>query len=218
MGQRSKKENAPVHPIRVVGIGPGHRDYVLPAGLRAIEEAQVIVGGRRALSDFASEGQEQIVIGADIEAVLTAIDEARHRTRVVVMVSGDPGYFSLLDAIKRRLPSAPVEVIPGIGSLQMAFARLSLPWHEARLLSFHGRTPPDAQLFYEEGAMLGLLTDARQNSKTIAEKLISLGWKRETKLYILTRLSYEDEQIMETTLGDAASIPAVSHGVLVVCA
>lgn len=218
MERGQENENTQQHPILIVGIGPGNRDYVLPAALRAIASAEIIVGGRRALLDFAGEGQEQIVVGADIEAVLTAIDEARHRARVVVMVSGDPGYFSLLDAIKRRFPNESIDVIPGISSLQMAFARLSLPWHKARLLSFHGRTPSDAELFYEEGATLGMLTDAKQNSKTIAEKLLSIGWKQETRLYILSRLSYEDEEIMETTLGDAVFLPAVSHGVLVVCA
>ncbi|BEU88030.1 precorrin-6y C5,15-methyltransferase (decarboxylating) subunit CbiE [Selenomonas sp. TAMA-11512] len=218
MEQKKKDSNRDAYPILVVGIGPGSKDYVLPAALRAIASADILVGGRRALADYAREEQEQIVIGADIEAVLHGIDEARQRARVVVLVSGDPGYFSLLDALKRRFLDEPIEVIPGISSLQMAFSRLAIPWHEAKFLSFHGRTPSDAVLAYEEGAVLGLLTDAKQNSKTIPEKLLSLGWKREAKLYILSRLSYEDESIIETTLGEAVELPAVSHGILVVCA
>ena len=39
--------------IIVAGIGPGHPDYMLPAAARAIREAQVLVGGRRALAQFA---------------------------------------------------------------------------------------------------------------------------------------------------------------------
>lgn len=218
MDKQDEREDTHTYSIRVVGIGPGHPAYVLPAAMQEIVSAEVIVGSRRALADYACDGQEQIAIGADIGAVLTAIDEARHRAPVVVMVSGDPGYFSLLDALRRRFPVEDIDVTPGISSLQMAFARLALPWHDARLLSFHGRTPSDAALFYEEGAMLGLLTDAKQNSQTIAQKLLSLGWSREAKLYILSRLSYEDEEMIETTLGDALSLPAVSHGVLVVCA
>ena len=42
----------------VAGIGPGHPDFVLPAALRAIREAKVLLGGSRALADFAREGQE----------------------------------------------------------------------------------------------------------------------------------------------------------------
>ena len=46
--------------IIVAGIGPGHPDYMLPAAARAIREAQVLVGGRRALSQFARKGQRTI--------------------------------------------------------------------------------------------------------------------------------------------------------------
>jgi precorrin-6B methylase 1 len=34
-----------------------------------------------------------------------------------------------------------VRIIPGISSVQMAFARLGLDWADARILSAHGRTP-----------------------------------------------------------------------------
>ena len=62
----------------------------------------------------------------------------------MAMVSGDPGYYSLLDALRRDFPAKQIMVIPGISAMQYAFARLALPWHDAVLASFHGR-PPAAQ-------------------------------------------------------------------------
>ena len=87
--------------IIVAGIGPGHPDYMLPAAARAIREAQVLVGGRRALSQFAREGQRTMAVTGDIAAVMQFIREALATSSVVVMVSGDPGYYSLLDALRR---------------------------------------------------------------------------------------------------------------------
>lgn len=74
--------------IIVAGIGPGHPDYMLPAAARAIREAQVLVGGRRALSQFARKGQRTRVVTGDIAAVMQFIREALATSSVVVMVSG----------------------------------------------------------------------------------------------------------------------------------
>ena len=109
-------------------------------------------------------------------------------------------------------------MIPGISSLQLAFSRLALPWHNARLLSFHGREPLPEELFRAPGAVLGMLSDGRNNSQTIAERLLSHGWKENDDMHICTRLSYADEQIVHTTIGEASRAAGIGHGVLVVCA
>ena len=200
----------------MAGIGPGNPDFVLPAARAAIESAEVLVGGSRALADFARQGQETMTIRGDIAAVLAFIREKLQKTHVVVMVSGDPGYYSLLDALRREFPPQTLVVIPGVSSLQVAFARLALPWHEARFASFHGREPQAEEIVYREGAMLGLLTDRTNNSRTIPPRLIELGWPPESELHICSRLSYEDEQILHTTLAEASLVPEISHGILVV--
>jgi len=202
--------------VIVAGIGPGHPDYVLPAALRAIREAKVLVGGSRALSDFAQEGQQTMTIRGDIPAVLAFIRQALLERDVVVMVSGDPGYYSLLDALRRDFDEERLSVIPGISSVQFAFARLALPWHDASLLSFHGRHPSDDELAYAPGRMIGMLTDTKNSSRTIPKLLIALGWPKDTKAAICARLSYENECIVRTTLAGAAEEKEETHCVLVV--
>ena len=206
------------HKIIVVGIGPGDPAYLLPKAQKTIENARILVGGKRALADYSHSGARECVIGADIPGVLTFIREALTEDDVVVMVSGDPGYYSLLDALRRTFPIGQIEVIPGISSLQLAFARLVLPWHSARLLSFHGREPLATELVRTEDTVLGMLTDGRSNSQTIAERLIAAGWKSQDRMYVCTRLSYEDECIVEMQLGAAADADGIGHGVIVVCA
>ncbi len=200
----------------VAGIGPGHPDYVLPAALRAIREAKVLVGGSRALSDFAGEGQRTMTIRGDIPAVLAFIREALSESDVVVMVSGDPGYYSLLDALRRDFDEACLSVIPGISSVQFAFARLALPWHDASLLSFHGRRPSDDELAYAPGRIIGMLTDTKNSSRTIPKLLMEMGWPKDAKAAICARLSYEDERIVKTTLAGASEEKEETHCVMVV--
>lgn len=204
------------HQIVVVGIGPGAPEYLLPAAREAIERANVLVGGRRALQAYARPDAVTQPITGDLQAVMAFIAEWRLTEDVVVLVSGDPGYYSLLPALKRYFPARLLHVIPGVSSMQLAFARLALPWQEARLVSLHGRAPREEDLVYGAGALLGCLTDGAYTSRTVAALLLEQGWPPEAKLYVCARLSYEDETIAQTTLGEAARADGIGHCILVV--
>ena len=201
--------------IIVAGIGPGDKSYITPAALEKIISAKFLLGGRRAISDFASENQETFTITADLEAALNFIREKLLSDEVVVMVSGDPGYFSMLDFLKKNFPPSKIEVIPSISAMQLAFAKLSLSWHDAKLLSFHGRRPSDDDLKFADGKILGLLTDAKFNSATISKILLELGWEKNSKLAVCSRLSYPDEEIISTTLEQAAISEPIKHCILI---
>ena len=56
---------------------------------------------------------------------------------VVILVSGDPGLFSLLPLVRRHY--GPVRVLPGISSMQVLCARVGESWSDAAILSGHGR-------------------------------------------------------------------------------
>ena len=202
--------------IIVAGIGPGAREYVVPKALKAIENAKVLVGGSRALADFAQEGQKTFAIKADIKAVMNFIGEELKQNDVVVMVSGDPGYYSLLSSLRKNFPLEQIKVIPGLSSMQVAFAKIALPWQEASLLSFHGRVPKDEDLVYVKGRIIGMLTDNKFNSGRIAEYLIERGWDKNARAYICSRLSYPDEKIACLSLEEAQTKEIASHCVMIV--
>ena len=202
--------------IIVAGIGPGAREYVVPKALKAIENAQGLVGGSRALADFAREGQKTFAIKADIKTVMNFIGEELKQNDVVVMVSGDPGYYSLLSSLRKNFSIEQIKVIPGLSSMQVAFAKIALPWQEASLLSFHGRVPKDEDLVYVKGRIIGMLTDNKFNSGRIAEYLIERGWDKNARAYICSRLSYPDEKIACLSLEEAQTKEIVSHCVMIV--
>lgn len=188
------------HELNVVGIGPGSSEYILPAARRLIIAADVLAGGKRALADYADAAQKKIVIDGNIERALQDLERALQTYDVTVMVSGDPGYYSLLTALKERFPDKITSVIPGVSSLQMAFARLQLPWQQAKWISFHGRTPQQTEYAYEQEKIIGILTDSVNNPHNIAALLLDNGWPEQTKIYIAQNLSYPNEKIVNTDL------------------
>ena len=202
--------------IIIAGIGPGSIDYISPAALNVIKSAKILVGSRRSLSYFAINNQISCPITGDILSVVNFIREQIQFNDVVVMASGDPGYYSILDTLRREFPKDIIEVIPSISSMQLAFARISLPWYNATLLSFHGRRPSDEQLKYKPGKIIGMLTDGEYNSHTISKILTSNDWSCDSKITICARLSYDDEQIIETTLEGVLKLEVFKHCILIV--
>ena len=202
--------------IIVAGIGPGGEDYITPAALKKIRAAKFLVGGRRALQEFSSANQTTCAITRNLNASINFIREKIFLGEVVVMVSGDPGYYSMLDLLRKNFPPESIEVIPSISAMQLAFAKISLPWHDATLLSFHGRQPARESLQFSEGKVLGLLTDAEFNSATISKILLECGWDKKSSITICAKLSYPDEKIFTTTLAEAAQAEPVKHCILIV--
>ncbi len=202
--------------IIVAGIGPGAKSYITPAALEKIQAAKYLVGGRRALSEFATPNQITCAITKDLNAVIKFISEKISSGEVVVMASGDPGYYSILDLLRKNFKPSIIEVIPSISAMQLAFAKLSLSWYSATLASFHGRRPSDEILKFEHEKILGLLTDNEFNSVTISEILLERGWDKNSNTAICEKLSYPDEKIICTTLENAAKMEPVKNCILIV--
>ena len=202
--------------IIVVGIGPGSPDYLLPIALKKIKNAKVLVGSARALRTYGQEGIKKYNITGDLTAVMTFIEENLRSADVIVLVSGDPGYYSLLPALKRTFSTVEIEVIPGISSMQVAFSRIKIAWQEATLLSFHGRIPRPEQIEYIPEKVLGMLTDNTYNSKKIAEILLENNWPSTSQVWLCEKLSYDDENIVNISLAEVIQYKEIKHCIMVV--
>ena len=146
----------------------------------------------------------------------TFIEENLRSADVTVLVSGDPGYYSLLPALKRTFSTVEIEVIPGISSMQVAFSRIKIAWHEATLLSFHGRIPSPEQIEYIPEKVLGMLTDNTYNSKKIAEILLENNWPSTSQVWLCEKLSYDDENIVNISLAEVIQYKEIKHCIMVV--
>lgn len=121
--------------VTVVGVGPGAREYIVPAALRRIEQADVLVGGKRHLKLF----EELECVKIAIETGLDFKDILNRKGRVVILASGDPGLYGILDVVLKYVNKEEVEVIPGISSVQYIMAKLGMPMKDVAVVSLHGR-------------------------------------------------------------------------------
>jgi len=108
------------------------------------------------------------------------------------VVSGDPGFYSLLDTFNNA--GIKVVAVPGISSYQYFYSKLGMSYKNHRLLSCHGRTM-DYIKALEESDGVFLLTDGETTPKEICKRIVAEGLIN-TTVHIGANLSYENEEIV----------------------
>ena len=183
--------------IWIIGLGPGHPDYMLPIASKKLKDANRIYGGKRHLSDL-DVTAKKIQLKMPLSESIEDIKKHYHTEQIAVLVSGDTGFYSFLETIKRNFDRSELETYPGISSLQYLFSKLSMSYQEAYIGSVHGREKDLNEVFNYK--ICGLLTDRKMTPSVLVEKALSLnktGW-----IHIGENLSYQDEVISTYRLDD----------------
>jgi precorrin-6y C5,15-methyltransferase (decarboxylating) CbiE subunit len=198
--------------ITIVGCGPGHPDYLTAAAVRAVAEAEVLVGAQRLLDLFPRHPGETIRVDAKIDAVLEAVAR-RTEKRIAVLVTGDPGLASLARPILRRFGPESCRVIPGISSVQAAFARLGLDWLGARILDAHGKDPDPGAGALTGTSKIAVLGGRPQSFEWLKRELGDrLG---DYEIHICEDLTLDSERITPWEPGTAPDRPFSSRTIFV---
>lgn len=176
--------------IWVIGLGPGHLDYLLPIGLKKLQAADVVIGGKRHLQALDVLG-EKLVLKIPLSETIDFIKNEYSKKQIAVLVSGDTGFYSFLDTLKREFDDKALEVYPGISSLQYMFSKLNKTYQHALISSVHGRTFDLEKMF--DYKCVGLLTDRSKNPKYIYNFIKERHVQ--ARIYVGENLSYEDEKI-----------------------
>lgn len=203
--------------LKVVSLGPGHPDYILPVAKREIEAADVIACGKRHLESFDASDKEVHIIGSGGEKltkVMADIKTIYQNKQVVLVVSGDCGFYSLLSYARKVVPPEDIEAVPGISSVQYLFAKIGRPWQDAKLMSLHGREQ-DLIGALKAYPTVGVLTDDTHNTAYVAGLLKDNGFDQ--KIIVTGEdLSYPEERITKLTVEEALSFRERGMAVIIV--
>lgn len=201
----SKSQN----PVHVVGLRPG--SLTPPPGVEDIlVRAQVLVAGRRLLdaAPRCCQPERSIAIAGPLSPILDDIARERAAGKaVVVLADGDPLFFGLGKRLVETLGASNVVVHPNLCTLQMAAARMGLPWHDVRVVSLHGRndfTPLFAALARFE--RIAVFTDPRNGPAAIAQALLERGVV-DAQLIVLENLGGPGETARRLRMEDAWDLP-----------
>ena len=119
--------------IKVVGLGPGSNDYLLPLAQKAIAEAEVLIGYHyyfQFIEHLIPAGAECIgkELSEEEKRAEIAIEKALEGKKVVVIGSGDASIYSMASIVyemaSRSEREIELETIPGISAFIAAGSKL----------------------------------------------------------------------------------------------
>ncbi len=200
--------------ITIVGCGPGAADYLTPAAIHAVEHARVMVGAQRLLDLFPDSNAERIPLSGKIEDTLSKIETRMAVSEIAVLVSGDPGLFSLAGLVVKRFGRGSCRVIPGISSVQAAFAAIGINWADAQIISAHKQDPESAPNTLRNADKIAILAGRRAALKWIADLGRKLGPGR--RIFVCEDLTLDEEQVREVTVQELPEVEAGSRTVVLI--
>jgi len=178
--------------LHVVGIGEDGMAGLSPAARTVVEGAEVIVGGERHhhLSDAVTA--ERIGWPSPFDAMIGVIRGLKGR-RAVVLVTGDPLWYSVGARIVRGIPAGEIVFHPALSAFQWAAARMGWSLGDVETLTVHGRPVGQMIPFIRPWARLLILTTGAGTPGEIAGFLRERGYGP-SRMTVLAALGGPGEQ------------------------
>jgi precorrin-6y C5,15-methyltransferase (decarboxylating) CbiE subunit len=197
--------------IAIVGCGPGARSCVTLEALAEIERAEVVIGTAHLLEIFPESKAEHIVIKGHRQEAIDAL-HLHEGKRVALLVTGDPGLASLSSAVVAHVGVSACRVLPGISSVQVAFARMGLSWEGARVISAHAALPAlDAAALASERS-IAVLTGNAASLEWVASLARTLG--EQWRIVVAQDLTLRSERVFECSAKELQKLPAPLRAVV----
>lgn len=200
-------------PCRLIGVLDNGVEGLSAQALRHVQEADVVIGGQRTLALFAAQLRPQAQthdLGARLAQVPGWIEQARaagHKT--VVLATGDPLCHGIGKYLSDKLGRDTLAVLPNVSTLQLAAARLRLPWQDAAICSVHskdaGEWAPGAGPGHGLYALLqalgrhhliGLFTSPENNPARVARMLQSEGLDVHWRMAVVEKILQAEERVL----------------------
>ncbi|MEU4153945.1 precorrin-6y C5,15-methyltransferase (decarboxylating) subunit CbiE [Streptomyces sp. NPDC026659] len=157
--------------ITVVGTGTG-----APLSTDALAKAALVIGGQRHLDAAGLPEDVQRIALGPLSPALDAIAKTLAKDLpVVVLASGDPGFFGIVRVLAERFGPERLDVRPGVSSVAGAFARLGLTWDDAVVVSAHGRDPRTAVQLCRAYPKVAVLTGPGSGPAELGARLAGSG-------------------------------------------
>jgi precorrin-6Y C5,15-methyltransferase (decarboxylating) len=183
-------------PLIVVGIGHDGPTGLSPEARSHLADADVLAGGKRQLDFFPEWTGTRIVLDSDVERFVATVRLRYPDEKTVVLASGDPLFYGIGRALLQSIPKEDIRFLPQISAVQLAFARVKESWHDARIVSVHGR-PLDGLIpaVIALEPKIAILTDAKNHPAAIAALLRRQGVAEAYTMWVCENLGGPDERV-----------------------
>jgi len=185
--------------LKVVGVGPGSRDYLTSKAIELISKAEVVSGFKRALEVVEHLINGKKIVELEYRTYLREIKKLCNISvskEVVILSTGDPMFSGLGEIVKGIEERS--EIIPGISSIQVASAVTGIPWDELRIINLH-KQPTRRKLrecinYVKSGVNVAVIPHARLNINDAIDAMMKYNLLSK-EVWVLENLSLQNQNI-----------------------
>ncbi|NOZ52998.1 MAG: precorrin-6y C5,15-methyltransferase (decarboxylating) subunit CbiE [Gammaproteobacteria bacterium] len=218
-----KPNDQVAQPCYIIGVLDDGPASLTPRALAHIEQADLIIGATRALqlmmAHFAENAQHRNLTGQLMQVPDWIRDAQANAKHVVVLATGDPLCHGIAGFLQSRLCIESCEVLPNVSTVQLACARLGIPWQDLKICSVHHRDAGEWQAAtgHDHGLYpvlhatqhhdrLAILTSPENTPDRIARMLVHEGIDSDFRIAVAEHLLQKDERIIDNcTVAQAAT-------------
>jgi precorrin-6B C5,15-methyltransferase / cobalt-precorrin-6B C5,C15-methyltransferase len=196
--------------LSVVGIGDEGLMGLSPIARSLLEQAQIIVGGKRHLAMLApTDARTQLAWQTPFSQSIEQIMALRGQ-RICVLASGDPMCYGVGVSLHQALvakgisPSTEMIILPAPSAFSLACSRLGWAQSDIETISLCGRDPQLINALIYPGAKILALSADRHTPMQLAKILQERG-AGEVKMTILEHLGGTQERMISDTISNWAN-------------
>lgn len=186
--------------LYLIGMGPGDIKNLTMEAIDYLKSSDKLISFGR-IGETAEKLSLKVEKVSTIGEIKDQVKESIKEETIAILASGDPSFYGILDYLKREGVVID-KVIPGMSSVQYMMAKLQMSWHQANLVSFHGREEEKEEKIRKiaESPLSIILTDKKNTPDYISTLLYQRNARG--KIYAGFNLSYEDEVIVKKDIGE----------------
>ena len=190
--------------VTVIGIGDDGCLGLSSRAVNAVTSAQVLAGGERHLAFFPQFKGQRIALKDKLSEAIEHIAQLAGENQVCVLASGDPLFYGVGALVVKKIGAEHVEIIPHPSSMQCAFARISVKWDDATLISLHARPREGFVTRLKGCAKAGCFTDHENTPRALAKHMLEFG-ESNWKTWVCENLGGSDERVRTFSLEELAA-------------
>lgn len=198
--------------VILASLGAGREETMTAECISALKSAGCILGAKRLLDSLPQGCTDNRIAAVRPQELLDGI--LRQSCDCAVAYSGDAGFYSgargLLPLLAER--DIPVQILPGVSSVQLLSARLGLPWQDWELVSAHGQDC-DVVAAVSRGTSAFFLTGGTLGPGELCRRLTDAGLG-ELSVTVGENLAASEEKITFGTAAELADRPFPSLSVM----
>ena len=178
--------------LTVIGIGEDGVDGLSSKALQELEQAEIIVGGQRHHELSPNINAQRINWPSPFDALIDEIRSHKGK-KIVILVTGDPLWYSVGARILKAIPSDEVTFYPQLSAFQWASARMGWSLADVETVTVHGRADSQILPHVAPGVRMLVLTQNSNTPEALAEMLCDRGFGA-SRLTVLAALGGDREQ------------------------